>query len=121
MDENGKTALDSSNNVEDKKGLCGQSCLSLCQARKRGGFMAMKGCKPPQRPKREPKSSKGLYLCYLVEKDFLEFSGSICAAGEPWAWLTDMCQERYEVREKKSSKKRPRGLKAMGSMESDSD
>jgi hypothetical protein len=23
----------------------------------------------------------------------------------PGAWLTDMCQERYEVREKKSSKK----------------
>ncbi|KAI9184739.1 hypothetical protein LWI28_000615 [Acer negundo] len=39
----------------------------------------------------------------------------------PGAWLTDMCQERYEVREKKSSKKRPRGLKAMGSMESDSE
>ncbi|CAM8969754.1 unnamed protein product, partial [Rhodiola kirilowii] len=28
---------------------------------------------------------------------------------------------RYEVREKKSSKKRPRGLKAMGSLESDSE
>lgn len=86
----------------------------------------------------------------------------------PGAWLTDMCQERYEVREKKSSKKvcgnflffifylvfflillliffffeilndfwmnfyvsvfpvclvkqRPRGLKAMGSMESESE
>lgn len=71
----------------------------------------------------------------------------------PGAWLTDMCQERYEVREKKSNKKvwcwccwicsklsfcgnedfsfwvlfcfglmqRPRGLKAMGSMESDSE
>ncbi|KAG4162679.1 hypothetical protein ERO13_D01G129200v2 [Gossypium hirsutum] len=36
-------------------------------------------------------------------------------------WLTDMYQERYEVREKKSSKKRLRGLKAIGSMESDSD
>ena len=23
----------------------------------------------------------------------------------PGAWLTDMCQERYEVREKKSNKK----------------
>ena len=87
----------------------------------------------------------------------------------PGAWLTDMCQERYEVREKKSNKKvrvwlvewfcfaffvarstiyihhitnlhgfyainnllltrfhfwmqqRPRGLKAMGSIESDSE
>ncbi|KAK4261770.1 hypothetical protein QN277_015893 [Acacia crassicarpa] len=38
----------------------------------------------------------------------------------PGAWLTNMCQERYEVREKKSNQ-RPRGLKAMGSMESDSD
>ncbi|KAJ0778274.1 hypothetical protein HanLR1_Chr02g0069881 [Helianthus annuus] len=39
----------------------------------------------------------------------------------PGAWLSDMCQERYEVREKKNTKKRPTGLKAMGSMESDSD
>ncbi|KAJ0037474.1 hypothetical protein Pint_22598 [Pistacia integerrima] len=39
----------------------------------------------------------------------------------PSAWLSDMCQERYEVREKKSPKKRPRGLKVMGSMENDSE
>ncbi|KAK3011072.1 hypothetical protein RJ639_011123 [Escallonia herrerae] len=37
------------------------------------------------------------------------------------AWLSDLCQERDEVREKKTSKKRPKGLKAMGSMESDSE
>ncbi|MFQ6642723.1 hypothetical protein Gotur_017102 [Gossypium turneri] len=39
----------------------------------------------------------------------------------PGAWLTDMCQERYEAREKKSSKKGPRGLKAIESIEIDSD
>ncbi|KAL6005976.1 hypothetical protein ACLOJK_040021 [Asimina triloba] len=35
----------------------------------------------------------------------------------PGSWLCDLSLERYEVREKKISKKRPRGLKAMGSME----
>lgn len=75
----------------------------------------------------------------------------------PGGWLSDLCQERYEVREKKTSKKvlkiflsaftllfdftsmpdsdhrvwmsflifvfwqKPRGLKAMGTMESDSE
>ncbi|RVX12913.1 hypothetical protein CK203_009789 [Vitis vinifera] len=47
------------------------------------------------------------------EEDFMAMKGC--------AWLSDLCQERYEVREKKASKKRPRGLKAMGSMESDSE
>ncbi|XP_022865357.1 uncharacterized protein LOC111385210 [Olea europaea var. sylvestris] len=39
----------------------------------------------------------------------------------PGTWLCDLTLERYEVREKKVSKKRPRGLKAMGNMESDSE
>ncbi|KAK3008928.1 hypothetical protein RJ639_014860 [Escallonia herrerae] len=39
----------------------------------------------------------------------------------PGSWLCDLTLERYEVREKKISKKRPRGLKAMGNMESDSE
>ncbi|XP_068648320.1 uncharacterized protein [Aristolochia californica] len=39
----------------------------------------------------------------------------------PGTWLCDLTLERYEVREKKISKKRPRGLKAMGNMESDSE
>ncbi|GLJ13587.1 hypothetical protein SUGI_0215880 [Cryptomeria japonica] len=34
--------------------------------------------------------------------------------------LCDLSQERYEVREKKNTKMRPNGLKAMGSMDSDS-
>ncbi|KAL6556656.1 hypothetical protein OROGR_005944 [Orobanche gracilis] len=39
----------------------------------------------------------------------------------PGAWLCDLTLERYEVREKKVSKKRARGLKAMGNMDSDSE
>ncbi|KAG9148301.1 hypothetical protein Leryth_012257, partial [Lithospermum erythrorhizon] len=46
------------------------------------------------------------------EEDFMAMKG---------AWLTDMSIERYEVREKKSSKKKARGLKAMGGIESDSE
>lgn len=78
--------------------------ITLSTKEKEEDFMAMKGCKPPHRPKKRAK---------IIQRTLLLVS--------PGAWLTDMCQERYEVREKKSSKKRPRGLKAMGSMESDSE
>ncbi|GMQ00564.1 hypothetical protein CsSME_00047600 [Camellia sinensis var. sinensis] len=78
--------------------------VTLSSKEKEEDFLAMKGCKLPQRPKKRAK---------LIQKTLLLVS--------PGAWLSDLCQERYEVREKKSSKKRPRGLKAMGSMESDSE
>lgn len=78
--------------------------VTLSSKEKEEDFMAMKGCKLPQRPKKRAK---------LIQRTLLLVS--------PGAWLSDLCQERYEVREKKSSKKRPRGLKAMGSMESDSE
>ncbi|KAK3011432.1 hypothetical protein RJ639_012034 [Escallonia herrerae] len=78
--------------------------ITLSSKEKEEDFLAMKGCKPPQRPKKRAK---------VIQRTLLLVS--------PGAWLTDMCQERYEVREKKSSKKRPRGLKAMGSMDSDSE
>ncbi|XVF06593.1 hypothetical protein REPUB_Repub06bG0062300 [Reevesia pubescens] len=104
VDENGKVTLDS-HHGEDNKGLVWPKLyITLSSKEKEEDFMAMKGCKPPQRPKKRAK---------IIQRSLLLVS--------PGAWLTDMCQERYEVREKKSSKKRPRGLKAMGSMESDSD
>ncbi|KAB2058690.1 plsB [Gossypium arboreum] len=104
VDENGKIAVDS-NNGEDNKGVAWPKLyITLSSKEKEEDFMAMKGCKPPQRPKKRAK---------IIQRSLLLVS--------PGAWLTDMCQERYEVREKKSSKKRPRGLKAMGNMESDSD
>ncbi|KAL9676650.1 hypothetical protein QQ045_004866 [Rhodiola kirilowii] len=78
--------------------------VSLSSKEKEEDFMAMKGCKLPQRPKKRAK---------LVQRSLLLVS--------PGAWLSDLCQERYEVREKKASKRRPRGLKAMGTMESDSE
>ncbi|GKD43456.1 DUF1639 domain-containing protein [Tanacetum coccineum] len=78
--------------------------IALTSKEKEDDFMAMKGCKPSHRPKKRAK---------MIQRTLLLVS--------PGAWLTDMCQERYEVREKKSTKKRPTGLKAMGSMESDSE
>ncbi|KAK1435059.1 hypothetical protein QVD17_00818 [Tagetes erecta] len=78
--------------------------IALTSKEKEEDFMAMKGCKPSHRPKKRPK---------MIQRTILLVS--------PGAWLSDMCQERYEVREKKNTKKRPTGLKAMGSMESDSD
>ncbi|KAL9240196.1 hypothetical protein vseg_014442 [Gypsophila vaccaria] len=73
--------------------------ISLSSKEKEEDFLAMKGCKLPQRPKKRAK---------LIQRTLLLVS--------PGAWLTDMCQERYEVREKKTPKKRPRGLKAMGNL-----
>ncbi|KAL4560747.1 hypothetical protein LXL04_032901 [Taraxacum kok-saghyz] len=78
--------------------------ITLSSKEKEEDFMAMKGCKPPHRPKKRPK---------IIQRSLLLVS--------PGGWLTDMCQDRYEVVEKKSTKKRPRGLKAMGNMESDSE
>ncbi|KAE8684045.1 hypothetical protein F3Y22_tig00111157pilonHSYRG00037 [Hibiscus syriacus] len=106
VDENGKIAMDSINNGDDKKGgvVWPKLYITLSSKEKEEDFMAMKGCKPPQRPKKRAK---------IIQRSLFLVS--------PGAWLTDMCQERYEVREKKSSKKRPRGLKAMGSVEGDSD
>ncbi|XP_062168281.1 uncharacterized protein LOC133874395 isoform X2 [Alnus glutinosa] len=106
MEENGKVSVDVSNNgIGEERGLAWPKLyISLSSKEKEEDFMAMKGCKPPQRPKKRAK---------LIQRSLLLVS--------PGAWLTDMCQERYEVREKKSSKKRARGLKAMGSMESDSE
>lgn len=99
-------------------------------------------------------------VCFGFDFDFdFPFSADSVQLVSPGAWLTDMCEERYEVREKKNSKKvldwslldildyifssrsfwyltcfvflssfsfgyamqRPRGLKAMGSMDSDSE
>ncbi|KAF9681053.1 hypothetical protein SADUNF_Sadunf06G0185600 [Salix dunnii] len=61
-------------------------------------FFAFKGSKLPQRPKKRAK--------------FIQRSLNLVSPG---AWLCDLTLERYEVREKKITKKRPRGLKAMGS------
>ncbi|KAK3008046.1 hypothetical protein RJ639_014395 [Escallonia herrerae] len=89
---------------EGRKMLTSSSPEEEDRQDKEEDFMAMKGCKPPQRPKRRAN---------LIQKSLLFVS--------PTAWLLDLCGERYEVREKKTSKKRPRGSKATGSLESDSD
>ncbi|XP_020548842.1 uncharacterized protein LOC105159634 isoform X2 [Sesamum indicum] len=88
-----------------KKIVWPKVCIGLSSKEKEEDFMAMKGCKLPQRPKKRAK---------LIQRTLLLVS--------PGAWLTDMSLERYEVREKKSCKKKlARGLKGMGSIESDSD
>ncbi|XP_040995337.1 uncharacterized protein LOC121241579 [Juglans microcarpa x Juglans regia] len=102
LDDNGKVLMD---HVKEDRGFVWPKLfITLSSKEKEEDFMAMKGCKLPQRPKKRAK---------LIQKSLLLVS--------PGAWLSDLCQERYEVREKKSSKKRPRGLKAMGSVDSDSE
>lgn len=78
--------------------------ISLSRKEKEDDFFAIKGCKLPIRPKKRLKH---------VEKTLTFIS--------PGSWLCDLTRERYEVREKKCMKKKPRGLKAMGSADSDSE
>ncbi|EXB66897.1 hypothetical protein L484_019535 [Morus notabilis] len=82
--------------------------IALTNKEKEEDFFAFKGSKLPQRPKKRAK--------------FIQRTLNLVSPG---AWLCDLTLERYEVREKKISKKdvlqRPRGLKAMGNMESDSE
>eukprot|EP00249_Psilotum_nudum_P022429 c28515_g1_i3 orf=202-1341(+) len=75
--------------------------ISLSRKEKEDDFMAIKGSKLPHRPKRRPKVvEKALHYC------------------SPGTWLGDLTRGRYDVREKKSMKKKPRGLKAMESSDS---
>jgi hypothetical protein len=101
LDEIGKESME-----EGKKVVVWPKLyISLTSKEKEEDFMAMKGCKLPHRPKKRAK---------LIQRTLLLVS--------PGAWLSNMCEERYEVKEKKNLlKKRPSGLKAMGSMESDSE
>lgn len=78
--------------------------ITLTRKEKEEDFLALKGSKLPQRPKKRLK---------VVEKALL-----FCTPGN---WLGDISRGRYDVREKKSTKKKPRGLKAMDSAESDSE
>ncbi|KAJ7955436.1 DUF1639 family protein [Quillaja saponaria] len=102
LDDSGKLSMD--HLKEDKALVWPRLFITLSSKEKEEDFMAMKGCKLPQRPKKRAK---------LIQRSLLLVS--------PGAWLSDLCQERYEVREKKASKKRPRGLKAMGNVESESE
>ncbi|KAK3138130.1 hypothetical protein QOZ80_5AG0364950 [Eleusine coracana subsp. coracana] len=97
---------------DDKKGSSSGSegsiwpkfAITLTNREKEEDFLVFKGSKLPQRPKKRAK----------VIQRTVNF---VC----PGTWLCDLTLERYEVREKKVSKKRPRGLKAMHEMDSDSE
>ncbi|CAH1427723.1 unnamed protein product [Lactuca virosa] len=78
--------------------------IGLTNKEKEEDFLAIKGSKLPQRPKKRAK--------------FIQRTINLVSPG---GWLCDLTLERYEVREKKITKKRPRGLKAMGSMTMESE
>uniref|UniRef100_A0A0E0A271 DUF1639 domain-containing protein n=1 Tax=Oryza glumipatula TaxID=40148 RepID=A0A0E0A271_9ORYZ len=97
---------------DDKKGSSSGSegsiwpkfAVALTNKEKEEDFWVFKGSKLPQRPKKRAK---------VIQRTV----NLVC----PGTWLCDLTLERYEVREKKVSKKRPRGLKAMHNMDSDSE
>lgn len=78
--------------------------VTLTNKEKEEDFLVFKGSKLPQRPKKRAK---------VIQRTV----NLVC----PGTWLCDLTLERYEVREKKVSKKRPRGLRAMHNMDSDSE
>lgn len=78
--------------------------IALSRKEKEDDFLVFKGTKLPQRPRKRPR---------VVEKAI-----HYCTPGN---WLIDLSRGRYDVREKKSCKKKPRGLKAMESLDSDSE
>ncbi|XP_076943333.1 uncharacterized protein LOC143613540 [Bidens hawaiensis] len=78
--------------------------IGLTNKEKEEDFLAIKGAKLPQRPKKRAK--------------FIQRTINLVSPG---GWLCDLTLERYEVREKKITKKKPRELKAMGGMESESE
>ncbi|MCO5576414.1 hypothetical protein L7F22_030224 [Adiantum nelumboides] len=77
--------------------------ISLSHKEKEDDFMVMKGSRLPQRPKKRTKQ---------VEKWVTYVS--------PGAWLCEVSRDRYEVREKKGFRRKPAGLRAMESLDSDS-
>ncbi|KAM1032389.1 hypothetical protein ACFX13_036826 [Malus domestica] len=79
--------------------------IALSRKEKEDDFLAMKGTKLPQRPKKRAKNvDRTLQYCF------------------PGMWLSDLTRNRYEVREKKCVKKQKRrGLKGMDSVDSDSE
>lgn len=78
--------------------------VSLSRKEKEEDFLAMKGTKLPNRPKKRAKNvDRSLQYCF------------------PGMYLSDLTRARYEVREKKCAKKRRRGLKGMESMDSESE
>ncbi|XP_022982392.1 homeobox protein 2-like [Cucurbita maxima] len=118
-DNNNKSAATSDTAYDSKKGGSSSGgsgeaglpqvwppkfAIALTNKEKEEDFLVIKGSKLPQRPKKRAK---------IIQRTVNLVS--------PGAWLSDLTLERYEVREKKISKKRPRGLKAMGNMESDSE
>ncbi|GLJ10162.1 hypothetical protein SUGI_0123200 [Cryptomeria japonica] len=66
--------------------------LSLSLREQEEDFLAMKGSKLPLRPKKRLK---------CIQKAIQDAT--------PGFWLSNVSQERYEVRENKSTRKRPRG------------
>lgn len=130
LDENGKMlGLDHHHGqVGDSKAkvVWPKLFISLSSKEKEEDFMAMKGCKLPQRPKKRAKFlQKSLLVSFPLQKnlmrekekilmwlwfllcssEFLTFRLCVLQLVMPGSWLSDLCQERYEVREKKASKK----------------
>lgn len=128
MEENGKVlGLDHHGHAGDEREgfVWPKMFLSLSSKEKEEDFMAMKGCKLPQRPKKRAKLlQRSLLVRSLIQIQlgfqfhwliyfFPSFDSSIvlfvCVQlVMPGTWLSDLCQERYEVREKKKASKKVR-------------
>ncbi|THU61974.1 hypothetical protein C4D60_Mb01t00260 [Musa balbisiana] len=75
--------------------------LSLTNKEKEEDFLVFKGSKLPQRPKKRAKLLQRT-INFLTLNSFAHFLKKLVSPG---AWLCDLTLDRYEVREKKISKK----------------
>ena len=125
VDENGRISTNSNGNsnskAEERGFVWPKLFIALSSKEKEEDFMAMKGCKLPQRPKKRAKMiQRSLHVGNCNKTIFPPIFLSPCVCMyvclllmvvclwqlvSPGAWLTEMSQERYEVREKKSTKK----------------
>lgn len=135
FDDNGKLLIN--HLKEDKKNFVWPKLfITLSNKEKEEDFLAMKGCKPSQRPKKRAKLiQRSILVLHHIKyqisiptrkylNTFLKLGKSIIfliwdivdgfaylilfvhvQLVSPGAWLSDLCRERYEVREKRTSKK----------------
>ena len=64
LDDNSKTLMD---NVKEEKAVWPRLFITLSNKEKEEDFMAMKGCKPPQRPKKRAKLIQRTLLVSLLD------------------------------------------------------
>lgn len=68
VDDNGKVPVDVNGNIEDRGLVWPKLYIALSSKEKEEDFLAMKGCKPPQRPKKRAKIIQRTLLVRILQE-----------------------------------------------------